>query len=95
MIRHIVLFWLKERDPALLNETVEKLVSMRGKIEGMTSLEAGADFAHTPRSCDICLCESFESREALEKYRTHPVHLPVQAHMHQVMERSQSADFEY
>ena len=95
MIRHIVMFWLKERDPALLQETVDKLISMRGKIEGMVSLEAGADFAHSPRSCDICLCEAFETREALEKYRTHPVHLPVQAHMHRVMERSQSADFEW
>ncbi len=93
MIRHIVMFWLK--DQALTEETVEKLQSMRGKIEGMVSLEAAADMAHSPRSCDICLCEAFETREALEAYRTHPVHLPVQAHMHQVMERSQSADYEF
>ena len=94
MIRHIVMFWLKEKDEALVRETVDKLLSMRGKIPGMLSLDAGADIVRSPRSCDLCLCETFVSREALEAYRTHPVHLPVQAHMHAVMERSASADFE-
>lgn len=94
MIRHIVLFWLKDPNPTLVQETVDILLSMKGKIPGMLTLDAGADFARSERSCDICLCETFETREALETYRTHPVHLPVQAHMHAVMARSQSADYE-
>lgn len=94
MVRHIVMFWLKSKDEDTVKVTVEKLNSMRGKIPGMLSIEAGADFAGSARSCDICLCEVFESKEALEVYRTHPVHLPVQAHMHSVMERSASADYE-
>ena len=56
--------------------------------------DAGADIVCSPRSCDICLCETFDTLASLEAYRTHPVHLPVQAHMHAVMERSQSADYE-
>lgn len=94
MVRHIVFFWLKDKDPGLIEETIGKLRGMTGKIEGMLSLEAGPDKVHSPRSCDICLCELFDSMESLERYRTHPVHLPVQAHMHQVMDRSASADFE-
>ena len=94
MIRHIVLFWLKEKDEAVVRETVDKLLSMRGKIPGMLSLDAGADMVGNPRSCDICLCETFETRQALDAYRTHPVHLPVQAHMHTVMDHSASADYE-
>lgn len=94
MVRHIVMFWLKDKDPQLIEETVTKLRSMTGKIEGMLSLDAGADKVHSPRSCDICLCQMFDSMESLERYRTHPVHVPVQKHMHQVMERSASADFE-
>jgi len=94
MIRHIVLFWLKEKDDATVKQTVDMLLSMRGKIPGMLSLDAGADMVGSPRSCDICLCETFETREALETYRTHPVHLPVQAHMHAVMDHSASADYE-
>ena len=94
MIRHIVLFWLKEKDDATVKQTVDMLLSMRGKIPGMLSLDAGADMVGSPRSCDVCLCETFETREALETYRTHPVHLPVQAHMHAVMDHSASADYE-
>ncbi len=94
MVRHIVMFWLKDKNPELVAETVSLLNSMKGKIPGMLSLDAGADFAGSARSCDICLCETFDTREALETYRTHPVHLPVQAHMHAVMDHSTSADYE-
>ncbi len=94
MVRHIVMFWLKDKNPKVVAETVTLLNSMKGKIPGMLSLDAGADFAGSARSCDICLCETFETREALETYRTHPVHLPVQAHMHAVMDHSASADYE-
>ena len=94
MIRHIVLFWLRDKSEANIRETVGVLRGMEGKIPGMLSLDAGADIVCSPRSCDICLCETFDTLASLEAYRTHPVHLPVQAHMHAVMERSQSADFE-
>ena len=94
MVRHIALFWLREKNSDTVRETVDKLLSMRGKIPGMLSLDAGADVVGSPRSCDICLCETFENLEALEAYRTHPVHLPVQAHMHAVMDHSASADYE-
>mgnify|MGYP001450280399 CR=1 FL=1 len=94
MIRHIVLFWLKNKDEALIRDTLARLNGMKGKIPGMLSLDAGADITGSARSCDICLCETFESRRALETYATHPVHLPVKAHMHAVMERSASADYE-
>ena len=94
MIRHIVLFWLKDKSEANIRETVDILNSMKGKIPGMLTIDAGADVVHSSRSCDICLCETFDTLASLEAYRTHPVHLPVQAHMHAVMERSQSADYE-
>ena len=93
MVRHIVLFWLKDKSPANLEEAAQKLRSMAGKIEGMLSLEVGIDCAHTERSCDLCLMEEFDSMESLERYRTHPIHLPVQAHMHKVRESSYSADY--
>ncbi len=92
MIRHIVLYWLK--DKARVEETVAVLRSMEGKIPGLLQIEAGKDTLGSERSCDLCLNTVFESREALEAYRIHPVHIPVQQHMHSVMERSASADYE-
>ena len=94
MIQHVVMFWMKDKDEKKMRETVDLLNSMRGKVPGLVSLNAGADVVRSARSCDICLSTVFETREDLEVYRTHPVHLPVQAHMHEVMEKSQSADFE-
>ena len=94
MIRHIVLFWLQDKSEKNIRETVDILNGMKGKIPGMLTIDAGADVVNSPRSCDICLCETFDTLASLEAYRTHPVHLPVQAHMHPVMERSQSADYE-
>ena len=92
MVRHIVLFWLK--DQTQIEETIAILQSMEGKIPGLLKIEAGKDFLRSDRSCDICLNTVFESAEALATYRTHPVHIPVQKHMHSVMERSVSADYE-
>ncbi len=95
MIQHVVLYWLKDREnQALVEETLEKFRSMEGKIPGLLRLHAGRDVVRSPRSCDICLSTLFESQEALEAYRSHPLHLPVQAHVHSVVERSASADIE-
>lgn len=92
MIRHVVMYWLKDRTH--IDETIGILLSMQGKIPGLLKLEAVRDTVRSDRSCDLCLHVVFESMEALEAYRIHPVHLPVQRHMHSVIERSASADFE-
>ncbi|MDR3051646.1 MAG: Dabb family protein [Oscillospiraceae bacterium] len=94
VIRHIVFFWLKDKSPANLQDTAERLRGMRGKIEGLVDLEVGVDFLHSERSCDIVLSTLFADRAALDAYRTHPVHLPVQAHMHAVRQSSAAADYE-
>ncbi|MBE0600281.1 MAG: Dabb family protein [Firmicutes bacterium] len=92
MIRHIVMYWLK--DKSRIEETVSVLNSMRGKIPGLLKVEATRDETRSERSCDLCLHTVLESREALHAYIAHPVHIPVKEHMHSVMERSVSADFE-
>jgi hypothetical protein len=92
MIRHLVMFWLQ--DKARADEAIGVLEAMRGKIPGLLKIEAGKDLLHSDRSCDLCLHTVFETKEALDAYRTHPVHVPVQRYMHSVMERSVSADFE-
>jgi len=92
MIRHLVMFWLQ--DKARVDEAIGVLEAMRGRIPGLLKIEAGKDLLHSDRSCDLCLHTVFETKEALDAYRTHPVHVPVQQYMHGVMERSVSADFE-
>ena len=92
MVRHIVLFKIKDEFKADIPDMVEKFYAMKGKIEGLVSLEAGADFLH--RSYDVALITEFTSREALDAYQTHPVHLPVKKRMGEVRISSVACDYE-
>ena len=95
MLQHIVMYWKKEGvTESAIDETIAKFHSMEGKIPGLISVRAGRDVLGSERSCDFCLCTVLQSREALEVYREHPVHLPVRDHVHTVVQRSASADFE-
>ena len=69
MVRHIVLYWLK--DPSQIENTIGILQSMEGKIPGLLRIEARKDTLKSDRSCDLCLFTEFESAEALIAYRTH------------------------
>ena len=95
MIRHIVMFKIKDEYKSEIPQLVEAFYGMKGKIEGMTDLEAGADILHSERSYDLALITVFENREAFDAYQTHPVHMPVKKHMHQVRSASVACDFEF
>ena len=94
MIRHIVLFKIKDEYKDEIPQLVKNFYGMKGKIEGMLDLEAGADLLHSERSYDLALTTVFVSREALEAYQTHPAHLPVKKKMHEVRSSSVACDFE-
>ena len=94
MIRHIVLFKIKDEFKSEIPQMVKNFYGMKGKIEGMVSLEAGADFLHSDRSYDVALVTEFVSREALEAYQTHPVHLPVKKRMGEVRISSVACDYD-
>ena len=66
MIRHIVLFKIKDEYKDEIPQLVKNFYGMKGRIEGMVDLEAGADLLHSDRSYDIALTTVFDSREALE-----------------------------
>ena len=94
MIRHIVLFKIKEEYKPEIPQLVENFRGMKGRIEGLLELEAGADILHSERSYDIALVTLFRDRAAFDAYQTHPVHLPVKKRMHEVREGSVACDFE-
>ena len=94
MIRHIVLFRVKDEYKSEIPQLVKNFYGMKGKIEGLVNLEAGADFLHSDRSYDVALVTEFVSREALDAYQTHPVHLPVKKRMGEVRVSSVACDYE-
>ena len=95
MIRHIVLFKIKDEYKNEIPQLVENFYGMKGKIEGMLDLEAGADVLHSERSYDLVLITVFDSMESFTAYQTHPVHLPVKKRMHEVRSGSVACDFEF
>ncbi len=93
MIRHIVMFKIKDEFKDEIPQLVKNFYGMKGKIEGMVNLEAGADFLHSDRSYDVALITEFDSRETFDAYQNHPVHLPVKKRMGEVRISSVACDY--
>ena len=92
MVKHIVLYTFKEGvDKAeavkLIASCLEPLV---GKIPGLLHLEVRQSF----QGMDYALYSEFESRQALENYAVHPLHLEAKGHFHHLLATRVSADYE-
>lgn len=89
---HNVLFKLKNRED--IPEAVARLRAMEGQIDELRHIEVGVDRVGGPRSWHVALMTRFHDWDALERYRTHPVHQPVLAYMAEVVEVSAVVDYE-
>lgn len=95
MIKHIVCFKLKDNSEEMLNKTRLILMSMKDNVPTVKDIEVGVDFLHSPRSYDIFLSVTLDSRDALDEYQMDTYHVEVvKKHMHQVMESSVALDFD-
>ena len=96
MIKHIVLYNAKDgKEFYLQNQYAQMkkaLTSLVGKIDGLLKVEVSVTYNET--SHDICLYTEFESREALEAYRTNPYHLEAAKYVRSVTKDRVSADYE-
>lgn len=94
LIKHIVLFKLKDAVPSNIERTVQVLRGLEGKVEQLRSLEVGTDVIRSPRSYDIALIATFDSVEDLEGYQVHPEHKKVIEYMSEVRDSQVAVDFE-
>ncbi len=94
MIKHIVMFKLKEKNPANIEKAMQALQSLEGKIEALRSLEIGVDFTQSERSYDIVLTTYFDDREGFDTYGPHPKHIPVIETMRALCSSSVVVDYE-
>jgi hypothetical protein len=92
MVTHIVLF--RFRDPGVAKQARDRLLSMKGKIPGMTSIEAGLDYTHHERSYHLGLLTRHQTRADLLAYQTHPVHVEVARFVQAEAASSASVDFD-
>lgn len=81
MIKHIVMFKLKEMEESQKQTTIQKikadLEALNGKIEGLVSLEVGIDFLKSEASYDLVLSSILASIKDLDRYQNDPLHLQV------------------
>ena len=92
MVKHIVLYTLKEGvEKKAAVELIESvLVPLVGKISGLLHMEVKLAF----NGMDYALYSEFESREALEAYAVHPLHLEAKEHFHHLLATRVAADYE-
>lgn len=82
MIKHIVLFKLKEfenedQKAVVSNKIKQALLSLKEKIEVLRYIEVGQNYELMSSSYDIGLITHFETLNDLEVYRIHAEHLKV------------------
>jgi hypothetical protein len=94
MFTHIVFFKLKEFSVEQASEARERILAMRGKIPQLRHLEAGVDVVRSGRSWDVVLLARFDSREDLDAYAIHPVHLELVAWLSERRESACVVDYE-
>ena len=94
MIVHIVMFDFKEEDKKKnITKTKEMLEALVEKIEPLLSMEVGIDFNGSERAMDLSLISTFETKEGLSTYATHPAHLEVVAFIKEVTNASKVVDY--
>ena len=92
MVKHIVMYTFKEgvnREEAI-NVIDAALTPLVGQIPGLQHLEVRLAFS----GMDYALYSEFESRESLESYAIHPLHLAAKEKFHHYIGSRVAADYE-
>lgn len=92
MVKHIILFTLKEdADKAkVIADAQNALMPLVGKIPGLLKMEVKPCFCGP----DFVLYSEFDSREALNTYADHPLHLEAKTHFFPWVAARMPADYE-
>lgn len=99
MIKHIVFWRLNENAHGNDKQTnarilKEKLLAMKGKVDGLLKIEVGFDFSNEKDSCDVVLYSEFSSKEALHQYQIHPDHQEIKKWINDVRYERRVVDYE-
>ncbi len=94
MVVHIVMFRFKnesrERNIEIVSEMLNGLAT---KVPTLNSIEVGRNFTDSERAMDLSLISTFDDRDALKAYATHPEHLKVLEHIRRVTLESKVVDY--
>ena len=94
MIKHIVMFKLKDKNKENIKKVGNALKPLEGSIDVLRSAEIGVNFTESERSYDIVLTTDFDNRDALDAYGPHPKHVPVVETVRSLCSGSVVVDYE-
>lgn len=99
MIKHIVFWRFNENaygNDKKTNAKIfkEKVLALKGKVDGLLKLEVGFDFSNEKDSCDVVLYSEFSSKEALHQYQIHPDHEDLKKWLSKVRYERRVVDYE-
>jgi len=95
MVRHIIMWRLKERTPESKETMRNVLLGMKGKIPGLRSIEVGSNINATEAAYDVVLVTAHDTPAALDAYQAHPEHIKVKAYTSQASVAKAVVDFEF
>ena len=92
MVRHIVMYMFKEGvdKQEAISVIDSALVPLVGQIPGLRHLEVRLTFS----GMDYALYSEFDSREALEAYAVHPLHVAAKDQFTHYIASRVAADYE-
>ena len=92
MVKHIVMYTFKEgvNKEEAIKVIDGALTPLVGQIPGLLHLEVKLAF----NGMDYALYSEFETRESLEKYAVHPLHLAAKEKFHHFIGTRVAADYE-
>jgi len=99
MIKHVVFFKMKEEAEGRAGTEnakmlAEKFTDISGKIPGVVSVETGFNYNSEKQFYELCLYQAFESKQALQDYLVHPLHMEVRDFVFNVIDHRMVVDFE-
>lgn len=77
MVKHVVLFKLKDNSPKNCEKVKEILLTMKNNVPMIQNIEVGVDFLHSDRSYDICLQVEVADKLQLKAYDNDAYHCDV------------------
>ncbi len=99
MIKHLVFWRLKEEALGKSGEENAKeiarlLNALPAEIPELKKLEFGMNFVDAPAAFDCALYTEFDSKEALDIYQNHPLHVEAKNFIVQVVSDRAFVDYE-
>ena len=94
MIKHIVMWKLKENEEENMNKFLEGLNSLKNIIQEIKYMETGVNI-NPKNEFDAILISEFETMEDLEKYKNNPEHVKVSKLCKSIRLDRQAIDYEF